>query len=185
MTRLRLVPTALAVMVSLLALQFVPRQTAGAVSCAGFGCTNQDPAATGCNQNARLMEQDTAYDGTKAIGYIQNWYSVSCQANWTVMQATATGYYVYNAAVRYCANSTCLGGSETLLDSYGAGDYIIAEYCPCFQGTMEQIPWHATRWYTNMVYSPNGTMTMSEGDFVSPSSGCYCPTVHVSNKTWH
>lgn len=133
------------------------------VTCSGNGCDNQDPDLTGCDQDAFLQEQDNY-----AWGNIQNWWSASCNANWTLAVANS-GYWVYSAAIMLCGNGaypTCYADPETyqyytITDAYNYNCNPIAQYCG-------SIPYNThPRWYTNMWYSPSGSCTVSYAQFAT------------------
>ena len=81
----------LMIMLAISMVMFVfsaPQAAHAARSCHASSCKNLDPTLTVgpdgvlCNHDAFLQEQVNSGNG-----FVQNWFSVNCDANWTVAQA--------------------------------------------------------------------------------------------------
>lgn len=122
--------------------------------CSGPSCKNMDPTATQgpdgvfCNRHAYLQEEVDSVN--QPGGYVQNWYSVNCNANWTVAQAP-TGYSMYYVYMDLCQGPA--SGKTCNYDPVFYTDIVPGWACfqPLYQCNAGTIPNGATHWYTNMV----------------------------------
>lgn len=70
-----------------------------AATCSGTGCDGTDPYSTGCAggsasywvvETTPLIEDSTGV-GNNSYGYVQLWWSQTCQTNWTRMVVNVSG----------------------------------------------------------------------------------------------
>lgn len=129
-----------------------PKVAQAATSCHASTCKNLDPTTTVgpdgvfCNKDA--FNQETDPDG---IGYVQNWFSVNCEANWTVAQAPS------GTSLKLVGMGVCLG----TISSVGLCTSTVVWYTdsipgvscltPIYVCNAGAIPPGATHWFTNMV----------------------------------
>ncbi|HEU5200016.1 MAG TPA: hypothetical protein VFU32_10275 [Ktedonobacterales bacterium] len=121
------------------------------VSCYGSNCTDKDPTTTVgtydgilCNHDA-FKQQELDKNGA----YVQNWWSQSCNANWTVGQAKAGDSIVY-IEQWLCAGQVSGIDCSTTVQYY---DETVPGYS-CLQPSVachHDIPVGTTHWYVNMV----------------------------------
>ncbi|KAB8139952.1 DUF2690 domain-containing protein [Chloroflexia bacterium SDU3-3] len=82
-----------------------PAQATQAASpgCSGYGCDGKYAYSVGCTVSYRVVNMSYIYDGAgNNIGYVQLWWSDTCQTNWArVVRTTSyTGYSLYASAIR-------------------------------------------------------------------------------------
>ena len=128
-----------------------PKAAHAAISCHASSCKNLDPTTTVgpdgvfCNHDAFLQEQVNSGNG-----YVQNWFSVNCDANWTVAQAPS-GTSLLAVFMGVCqataSGHTCNGTVLWYTDSVPGFGCVIPIYV-CNPGS---IPPGTTHWFTNMV----------------------------------
>lgn len=129
-----------------------PKAAHAARNCHASSCKNLDPTLTVgpdgvfCNHDAFLQEQVNISGG----GYVQNWFSVNCDANWTVAQApSGTSLRVVDMGVcqgsasGFTCNSTVLWYTDSV-PGFGC-------FSPVYVCNSGALPSGVTHWFTNMV----------------------------------
>jgi hypothetical protein len=175
-----------AALVTVLTVQGMSAPAAHAtVSCSGSTCTDKDPTTTVgphgvfCNNNAFLQNPQINY----SWGWIQNWWSQECNANWAVVNVNS------GDSISFAGISACNG--TTGFDSTGEPTCNGSVAWTAFLSTCDQVSGYnancqfmhtdigsgTTHWYTNMV----------RGDWKTVSRGV--AKVGTSLKTmfsgWH
>lgn len=130
-----------------------PKAAHAAISCHASTCKNLDPTTTVgpdgvfCNKDAAMQEQANTPSGG---GYVQNWFSFNCDANWTVAQAPS-GTSLAAVDMELCQGTasgfTCNGSVSWYTDSIAG----VGCATPIYQCNAGSIPTGATHWFTNMV----------------------------------
>ncbi len=128
-----------------------PKAAHAATSCHASSCKNLDPTLTVgpdgvlCNHDAFLQEQVNLGNG-----YVQNWFSVNCDANWTVAQAPSGASLeivdmgvCQGSASGFSCSSTVLWYTDSV-PGFGC-------FSPVYVCNAGIIPSGATHWFTNMV----------------------------------
>lgn len=145
-----------------------PRVAHAATSCHASSCKNLDPTTTVgpdgvfCNKDAFLQEQDNVGNG-----FVQNWFSVNCDANWTVAQAPS-GSSLDAVVMAVCqgtaSGSTCNSTILWYTDSE-PGFGCFSPIYVCNPGTFLDGTQH---WFTNMVDGSQpvaSAMELEDGSF--------------------
>lgn len=128
-----------------------PQAAYAATSCHASTCKNLDPTTTVgpdgvfCNGDAFRQERDN--DGT---GYLENWFSVNCEANWTVAQAPS-GTSIKRVAMGVCLGTISLGLCTSTVVYYTDSIPGVSCMTPIYVCNAGAIPSGATHWFTNMV----------------------------------
>lgn len=178
-----------AMVMSILTFQGMHATTVLATSqCLASSCNDLDPTSTVgphnvlCNKNAYLQEHKDY-----SFGWIENWWSQECNANWTVVNANA-GNSITMAMVAACngtpgwsnpgdfPNFTCNGsltaGITFVCDTVPNGSF---EWCTYLR---TDIPVGATHFYTNMVRGNQPTVSAAN---ILTSDG----RLHELVSGWH
>lgn len=147
-----------------------PHTVHAATSCHASSCKNLDPTTTVgpdgvvCNQDAGLQEQVNTSSGG---GYVQNWFSFNCDANWTVAQAPS-GTSLAAVDMELCQGTasgfTCNGSVSWYTDSIAG----VGCATPIYQCNAGSIPTGATHWFTNMVDGSGPVLSLA--NFTNASS---------------
>jgi hypothetical protein len=114
-------------------------------SASNWWCNGMDPYEQSCGGSS-LQHVGTPY------GWVELWWSNSCQSNWAKGASTVGGWTIYRIQVN--RNSGTNGGAKTI----------------------EDIP-NTTTWYTNIVYSPNNSDYACVSYFnasTGATTGFYC-----------
>lgn len=135
---------------------------AHAAACSGQSCNDLDPATTLCNQNSRRQDHKDIIINNVNYGWVENWYSFSCNANWTVVQANNGAYLL--SALMYTCPSMVNGACQTqttfqyadLASGWGDCTYVVT----CHPGAFGK--GNTFHWYTNMVNGSLSVMSMVE-----------------------
>lgn len=156
-----------AVMISMLAFQGMHSTAVHAASsCYADTCNDKDPTTTVgphgifCNKDAFLQEHKDY-----SFGWIENWWSHECNANWTIANVNS-GDYIGEAEVNACGGTPGFNSVGNWTCSVPATQ--VCDYLPngvgwdlCFLSPYDagDIPAGATHWYTNMVRGDQPTIS--------------------------
>lgn len=120
--------------------------TLQAPACSGYNCDGKNPYSMGCAVSYGVIDMSYIYDNSgKNIGYVQLWWSNTCQTNWArVVRTSSVSFYQITAWVVRDDNSNRIWNtSDTRFYALG--------------GT-------ATSVYTGMVYAPV-RLSLAQGSF--------------------
>lgn len=157
-----------------------------ASECSAATCTGKDPTAwvgphnIYCNKNAYLQEHKDY-----SFGWIENWWSQECDANWTIVNVNS-GYFIGEAEATACSSGAGFTSSGGWTCNAGAAtrvcDYLPTGWSVC--GALDpyntgDIPGGTTHWYTNMVRGDVSTISVAGVECVG---GCVTLTMQTG---WH
>ena len=111
------------VVMLVVSISLIPTSSAYAASCYRASCNNRDPYVTGCaggGASWRVLDMRYIYHyATGAnIGYVQLWWSDTCQTNWARVVSTSGPKYIK----AYLYNN---GGEASSIFSSGSQNVVI------------------------------------------------------------
>lgn len=143
------------------ALAAVPAAQASAqpaapqVTCSGYGCDHQDPAATGCSAGSYTVTSAPITIGSTVYGTVELRWSPTCQTNWSRV-TVASGGSNPNAWWRYADVYRQSPYAYDLFSYNGSGSPVYGNmlYAPGCASASGTIQVGASSWATGSAVQP-------------------------------